>query len=75
VGGLIWTRSLFEDFAAEGMLTNDEKTVLKMKIDGCSRVKIALALHISTSSVDRIFLKIKRKYMEVAKVRDYPEWQ
>lgn len=52
-------------FRAACNFTAPERAVFDLRVRGCSIVEIAMALHISTSTVDRRVRAIKRKIERV----------
>lgn len=52
-------------FRAACNFTAQERAVFDLRVRGCSIVEIAMALHISTSTVDRRVRAVKRKIERV----------
>ena len=52
-------------FRAACNFTAQERAVFDLRVRGCSIVEIAMALHVSTSTVDRRVRAIKRKIERV----------
>ena len=57
-----WTRTLLEEFIKEGMLTEDEETIMRTRVAGWSIVKQAAELNISRATVCNYIRKLKDKY-------------
>ena len=57
-----WTKSIYDEFCSEAMLSDLEKAILKTRIQNWSRVKQATEFNLSVSAVDRIIKNLKRKY-------------
>lgn len=64
---VIWTKIVLERFIELANLTQDEEMVIRTRVAGWSRVKQAMELNLSISSIDRIISRLKRKYDEVQK--------
>lgn len=64
---VIWTKIVLERFIELANLTEDEEIVIRTRVAGWSRVKQAMELNLSISSIDRIISRLKRKYDEVQK--------
>jgi hypothetical protein len=64
---VIWTKLILERFIDLANLTQDEEIVIRTRVAGWSRVKQAMELNLSVSSIDRIINRLKRKYDEVQK--------
>lgn len=60
--GVIWTKTIVDEFIQEAMLTPEEQRLLRMKVDGWSRVKQAQSLNVSTQTLDRMCNRLKVKY-------------
>lgn len=60
--GVIWTKTIVDEFIREAMLTSEEQRLLRMKVDGWSRVKQAQSLNVSTQTLDRMCKRLKNKY-------------
>ena len=65
---VIWTKLILERFIEQANLTQDEEIVMRTRVAGWSRVKQAMELNLSISSIDRIINRLKRKYDEVQKI-------
>ena len=57
-----WTKSIYEEFCAEAMLSELEAAILRTRIQNWSRVKQATEYNLSVSAVDRIIKSLKQKY-------------
>lgn len=57
-----WTKTLLEDFIAEGLLTEDEENIMRTRIAGWSIVKQSMEFGMSTATISRIIKKVKKKY-------------
>lgn len=64
---VVWTKIILERFIELANLTQDEEIVIRTRVAGWSRVKQAMELNLSVSSIDRIINRLKRKYDEVQK--------
>ena len=64
---VVWTKIILERFIELANLTQDEEIVIRTRVAGWSRVKQAMELNLSISSIDRIISRLKRKYDEVQK--------
>jgi DNA-binding NarL/FixJ family response regulator len=64
---VIWTKIVLERFIELANLTQDEEIVIRTRVAGWSRVKQAMELNLSVSTIDRIISRLKRKYDEVQK--------
>lgn len=62
---VIWTKLVLERFIELANLTEDEEVVIRTRAAGWSRVKQAMELNLSLSSIDRITARLRRKYDEV----------
>lgn len=62
---VIWTKLVLERFIEMANLTEDEEVVIRTRAAGWSRVKQAMELNLSLSSIDRITARLRRKYDEV----------
>ena len=60
-----WTRTILEDFIQEALLTSEEETVIRTRIEGWSIVKQAMHLGMGTATVSRIVARLKKKYDEL----------
>lgn len=65
-----WTKSIYERFCAEAMLSELEREIMRTRILGWSRTKQALHFNLSLSAVDRIVSNLKRKYDAASKECD-----
>ena len=66
-----WTKTLLEDFIAEGLLTEDEENIMRTRIAGWSIVKQSMEFGMSTATISRIIKKVKKKYDHLHK--QFPE--
>lgn len=57
-----WTKSIYDEFCEEAMLSELERAILRTRIQNWSRVKQASEFNLSVSAVDRIIKNLKRKY-------------
>ena len=57
-----WTKSIYDTFCAEAMLSDIEKFIMKTRIEGWSIAKQAMHLHMSEANVHRIIRVLKDKY-------------
>ena len=51
-------------------LTEDEKKIIRARINGWSRVKMALELHMSVSTVDKLINRAMKKYDNCRKISE-----
>lgn len=68
--GVQWTRTIVNEFIEEGLLTEEEQKLLRMKVAGWSRVKQAQELKMSLATVDRLHKSLKAKYDAAQKHSD-----
>lgn len=59
---ILWTKKILETFIKEGMLTEEEKEVLLLRVQGYTITEQAEKLNISESKVNRITRRLKIKY-------------
>lgn len=59
---ILWTKKILETFIKEGMLTEEEKEVLLLRVQGYTITEQAERLNISESKVNRITRRLKIKY-------------
>lgn len=64
---VIWSKIVLETFIAEANLTKEEEMVIRTRVKGWSRVKQSMELNMSLSTIDRIIVKLKKKYDVVQK--------
>lgn len=57
-----WTKSIYDIFCEEAMLSELEAAILRTRIQNWSRVKQAAEFNLSVSAVDRIIVNLKHKY-------------
>lgn len=63
--GIPRNRVILDEFVSLAMLTPEEEKVIRTRFAGWSRTKQAMEFNISLSSIDRLMLKITRRYDEV----------
>lgn len=59
---ILWTRKLVDTFIKEGMLTDEEKEVLLLRVKGYTIAETSELMNISDSKVNRIIRRLKIKY-------------
>lgn len=59
---VLWTRKLVDTFIKEGMLTEEEKEVLLLRVKGYTIAETSELMNISDSKVNRIIRRLKIKY-------------
>ena len=59
---ILWTRKLVDTFIKEGMLTEEEKEVLLLRVKGYTISETSELMNISDSKVNRIIRRLKIKY-------------
>ena len=59
---ILWTRKLVDTFVKEGMLTEEEKEVLLLRVKGYTIAETSELMNISDSKVNRIIRRLKIKY-------------
>ena len=59
---ILWTRKLVDTFIKEGMLTEEEKEVLLLRVKGYTIADTSELMNISDSKVNRIIRRLKIKY-------------
>ena len=59
---ILWTRKLVDTFIKEGMLTEEEKDVLLLRVKGYTIAETSELMNISDSKVNRIIRRLKIKY-------------
>lgn len=71
-----WNEKIVNEFFEKACLTEDEKKIIRARINGWSRVKMALELHMSVSTVDKIINRAMKKYDNCRKISEIlPERQ
>jgi orotate phosphoribosyltransferase-like protein len=60
-----FTRSEYEMICTECMLNEEYKKLFEMKIKGYSRVKMAMELNVSESTLDNMIQKLKKKIKKI----------
>ena len=59
---VLWTKKIIETFIKEGMLTEEEKEVLLLRVKGYTIAETSELMNISDSKVNRIIRRLKIKY-------------
>lgn len=59
---IIWNKIILDEFIRLAILTETEEQILRTRIAGWSRVKQAMELNLSVSTVDCIIRMINQKY-------------
>lgn len=57
-----WSKKLYDEFCTHGMLNDFEIEVMRRHILGESRVKTALDMSVSLSTIDKTISILKQKY-------------
>lgn len=57
-----WNKTILEDFIEEGLLTDEEAHLMTLRTRNKSTVYQATALNVSTATVDRMVVELKKKY-------------
>lgn len=60
-----FTRTEYEHICQECMLNEEYKKLFEMKIKGYSRVKMAMELNVSESTLDVMIKKLKKKIKRI----------
>lgn len=60
-----FTRNEYEMICTECMLNEEYKKLFEMKIKGYSRVKMAMELNVSESTLDNMIQKLKKKIKKI----------
>lgn len=60
-----FTRTEYEHICQECMLNEEYKRLFEMKIKGYSRVKMAMELNVSESTLDVMIKKLKKKIKRI----------
>ena len=60
-----FTKTDYEYIVEECMLDEEYQKLLEYKIKGYSRVKIAMELNVSESTVDKMLQKLKKKITKI----------
>ena len=60
-----FTRTEYEQICQECMLNEEYKKLFEMKIKGYSRVKMAMELNVSESTLDVMIKKLKKKIKRI----------
>ena len=68
--GIIWTRSIFEEFVNIAMLSEEEIAVIEADIKGWSQVKMSMQLNMSIAKINRILHRCRIKYDAAQKESD-----
>ena len=66
---VLWTRKLVDTFIKEGMLTEEEKDVLLLRVKGYTISETSELMNISDSKVNRIIRRLKIKYDNLQGIR------
>lgn len=64
---VIWTKIIVEEFVKLGNLTKEEEAVLRTRAAGWTILQQSTHLSMSTSSINRIVKRLKKKYDLVQK--------
>ena len=59
---VLWTKKIIDTFIKEGMLTEEEKEILLLRVKGYTIAKTSELMNISDSKVNRIIRRLKIKY-------------
>ena len=59
---VLWTKKIIETFIKGGMLTEEEKEVLLLRVKGYTIAETSELMNISDSKVNRIIRRLKIKY-------------
>ena len=59
-----FTEDEYKELCKKAMLNEEMCKIFEMLIKGCSRVEIAMTLHLGLSTVDRRISKLKRKIIK-----------
>lgn len=59
---VLWTKKIIDTFIKEGMLTEEEKEVLLLRVKGYTIAETSELMNISDSKVNRIVRRLKIKY-------------
>lgn len=62
MNGIPWNEEIVSEFFEKACLTDTEKEVIRARINGWTRVKMSLELHMSVSTVDKIIKRAMEKY-------------
>jgi len=57
-----WTKTIFDTFAEEAMLSEEEKLILKTRIEGWTITKQSIELGKSESAINAMIKNLKLKY-------------
>lgn len=68
--GIIWTKSIFEEFVNIAMLNEEEVAVVKASIDNWTQTKMELELHMSKAKINRLLKRCRIKYDVAQKESD-----
>lgn len=60
-----FTRTEYEMICNECMLNEEYRKLFEMKIKGYSRVKMAMELNVSESTLDNMIQKLKKKIKKI----------
>ena len=59
---VLWTKKIIDTFIKEGMLTEEEKEILLLRVKGYTIAETSELMNISDSKVNRIIRRLKIKY-------------
>lgn len=57
-----WNKTILEDFIEEGLLTEEESKLMRLRTKNKSTVYQANELNVSTATIDRMVVNLKKKY-------------
>lgn len=60
--GIAWNKEIVNEFFDKACLTEEEKRIIRARINGWSRVEMAMKYNISVSTVDKIISRVMKKY-------------
>ena len=61
---VIWTKIVLERFIEQANLSEDEEIVIRTRAAGWSRIKQAMELNLSVSTIDRIISRLNQNKIE-----------
>ena len=64
---VIWTEQVLETFIREANLSEIEEKIMRSRVEGWTRTKQAMQLHLSLSTIDYYIKILKIKYDAVAR--------
>jgi hypothetical protein len=59
--GVIWTKTIFDEFVKQAMLSDEEIAVVEASIKGWSQVKQSMELNMSISKINSILRRCRAK--------------